>query len=350
MNFHTKLILPSKTSALGKLNRFLKRKEFDGARFFILLDENTYSHCLATLVQNVSALEESEFLEVPIGEEAKSLEIAAQLWQTLMESGADRNSVLVNLGGGSICDLGGFVAAAYKRGIRYVNVPTTLLAMVDASVGGKTAVDFASVKNQIGFFHHPVATCIEPLFLQTTSDRDILCGMAEMIKGQMLRGEWTRQSTPLTIEAIVDEVNFKMQVVQSDVKDHGIRKILNFGHTFGHAIESFSSHRESVMSHGESVALGLWCELYLSVRKLNLEKSILDDYQAVMQTMVSVPEYTLQDAVAMLDTMRNDKKNAEGLILCVLLQDLGVPVIDVPIAKEEVIDAFMALQKLHDAK
>lgn len=344
----TKLILPSRTSALCKLNSFLNSQKFEGARFFILLDENTYSNCLATLIQKVSALEESEFLEVPVGEESKSLEIAAQLWHTLMESGADRNSVLVNLGGGSICDLGGFVAAAYKRGIRYVNVPTTLLAMVDASVGGKTAVDFASVKNQIGFFHHPVATCIEPLFLQTTSNHDILCGTAEMIKGQMLRGVWSRMLTPITIDAIVDEVNFKMQVVKSDFKDHGIRKILNFGHTFGHAIEGYSFRIGSAMSHGEAVALGMWCELYLSVRKLNLEKSILDDYLAVMRTMVSVPEFSLQDAVAMLDMMRNDKKNAEGVILCVLLQDLGVPVIDVPIADEEVVDAFMALQKLHE--
>ncbi len=342
----TKLILPSRISSLSKLNRFLNTNEFHGARYFILLDENTYNHCLALLIQNVSALEGAEFMEVPVGEECKSIEIAVQLWQTLMESGADRNSVIVNLGGGSVCDLGGFVAAAFKRGIRYINIPTTLLAMVDASVGGKTAVDLGPTKNQIGFFHHPVATCIEPAFLHSVPEQDLICGSFEMIKGQMVRGAWNGSSVPISVESIVNEIQFKMQVVKKDVKDFGIRKILNFGHTFGHAMESHSIHTGTQLSHGEAVALGMWCELYLSVRKLNMDKSLLNSYQTVMKSLVDIPKYSLQEAVELLSYMHDDKKNAEGLILCVLLQDLGVPVIDVPLSDEEVIDAFLALQKM----
>ena len=145
-----KTILPAHTSSLSRLNRMLSGKAFDNARFFILVDENTYNHCLPRLISKVDRLQQAEFMEVPVGEECKDIAIATQLWQTLLESNADRNSVLVNLGGGCISDLGGFVAAGYKRGIRHINIPTTLVGMVDAAIGGKTALNLDNSKNQIG--------------------------------------------------------------------------------------------------------------------------------------------------------------------------------------------------------
>ena len=181
-----KTILPAHTSSLSRLNRMLSGKAFDNARFFILVDENTYNHCLPHLISKVDRLQHAEFMEVPVGEECKDIAIATQLWQTLLESNADRNSVLVNLGGGCITDLGGFVAAGYKRGIRHINIPTTLVGMVDAAIGGKTALNLDNSKNQIGFFHQPAIVCIEPAFLDTLPDAMLLDGVFEMLKTFMV--------------------------------------------------------------------------------------------------------------------------------------------------------------------
>ena len=167
---------------LRALDRELAKEDWQEAKYIILLDENTFQHCLPLLISQVEALQEAEFVEVPVGEESKSLEVAAQVWQTLMESEADRQSVIVNLGGGCVCDLGGYVAAGYKRGIRYINVPTTLLSMVDASIGGKTAINFGGVKNSIGHFYPSALTVIEPAFLDTLPQEELLNGRMEMVK------------------------------------------------------------------------------------------------------------------------------------------------------------------------
>ena len=167
---------------LQALGRELAKEEWQGAKYTILLDENTFQHCLPLLISSVEALQEAEFIEVPVGEECKSLEVAAQVWQTLLEGEADRQQVIVNLGGGAVCDLGGFVAAGYKRGIRHINIPTTLLGMVDAAIGGKTAIDFGGVKNSIGHFYPAVLTVIEPAFLDTLPEAELLNGQMEMVK------------------------------------------------------------------------------------------------------------------------------------------------------------------------
>ena len=224
---------------LQALQRELAKEEWQGAKYTILLDENTFQHCLPQMISRVEALQEAEFIEVPVGEECKSLEVAVQVWQTLMESEADRNAVIVNLGGGCVCDLGGFVAAGYKRGIRYINVPTTLLSMVDASIGGKTAINFGGVKNSIGHFYPSVLTVIDPVFLDTLPREEILNGQMEMVKTAAV-------TDPILFNDLIASAdNFqlkkvartKARVVKADPYDHSIRKILNFGHTFGHAIE-----------------------------------------------------------------------------------------------------------------
>lgn len=349
----TRTILPSRTSSLARLNRVLAGKAFDNARFFILVDENTYTHCLPRLISYVDRLQQAEFMEVPVGEECKDIAIATQLWQTLLESNADRQTILVNIGGGCITDLGGFVAAGYKRGIRYINIPTTLIGMVDAAIGGKTALNLNGSKNQVGFFHQPEIICIEPAFLNTLPDSEVLNGVFEMLKTFLIGDpvQYDRLCQMLlngTFEIIPDMIascaEIKTAIVKQDPRDLGIRRILNLGHTFGHAIEAYSHHNgQTPLAHGKAVGIGLICALYLSVRKLGLDPAILDRYRTVTTKLVSLPHYTLRDTEGILSYMRQDKKNANNDILCVLLQNLSAPVIDLPIQENEIRDALLKI-------
>ncbi len=347
-----KTILPSHQSPLSRLNRTLAGKAYNNARYFILVDENTYNHCLPQLVAQVEPLQKAEFMEVPIGEECKDIAIATQLWQTLLESGADRNSVLLNLGGGCVSDLGGFVASGYKRGIRYINVPTTLIGMVDAAIGGKTALNLDGYKNQIGFFNPPDIVCINPSFLNTLPDEELFNGVFEMLKTMMigdpdqyhhlcdmlLGGTLDIQPGMITTCAEI-----KAAVVRQDPTDKGIRHILNFGHTFGHAIESFSHQTGHHYGHGTAVGIGMVCALYLSVKKLGLPQSCLDCYRSVATKLIELPHYTLRDTEVLLSFMRQDKKNADGEIRCVLLKELGAPVIDLAVDENEIRDALLKI-------
>ncbi len=348
-----KTILPSHVSSLSRLNRMLNGKDFEHARFFILVDENTYNHCLAPLISRVERLQEAEFLEVPVGEECKDPAIAQQLWETLLESGADKDTVLVNLGGGCVSDLGGFVAAGYKRGIRYINIPTTLIGMVDAAIGGKTAVNLGGSKNQVGFFQLPEIVCIEPSFLDTLPGVELINGLFEMLKtfliahpeqyqalcDMLLSG--TLEVKPDMIAACVE---IKNAVVKVDPKDQSIRHILNLGHTFGHAIEAFSHQAgRKPLGHGMAVGVGLICALYLSVQKLGLPQEHLDHYRQVAAKLLQLPHYSLKETEKILTYMRQDKKNAEGQIRCVLLQELGAPVIDLAVDENEIRDALLKI-------
>lgn len=349
-----KTLLPSpRLSALARLNRTLAGKAYAGARFVILVDENTYAHCLVPLVSHVARLQEAELLEVPVGEECKDLAIAQQLWETLLDGGADRDTVLVNLGGGCVSDLGGFVAAGYKRGIRHINIPTTLVGMIDAAIGGKTAVNLAGSKNQVGFFHQPEAVCIEPSFLDTLPPDEMKGGLGEMLK-TLLVGDPDRYASlcDMLIDGNVDLpdsmiascVDIKNAIVKADPCDRGVRRILNLGHTFGHAIEAFShTQGQRPLSHGKAVGIGLVAALYLSVQKLGLDAMVLTRYRQALSHLVDIPHYTLRDTETLLGYMRQDKKNAGGDIRCVLLQAPGAPVIDLPVAEPELRTALLKL-------
>ena len=329
---------------LRALDRELRKEEWRDARYTIIVDENTFQHCLPLLIGTVEALQESEFVEVPVGEECKSLEVAAQVWQTLMEGGADRQSVIVNLGGGAVCDLGGYVAAGYKRGIRHINVPTTLLAMVDAAIGGKTAIDFGGVKNSIGHFYPSVMTVVEPAFLETLPQQELLNGQLEMVKtaavcdstlyGRLLVERDIRSAD------IKEVARIKARVVKADPYDRSIRKILNFGHTFGHAIEVYSS-----LPHGVAVGIGMQAAMYLSVKKLGLAEELYNSYCRWLRNLVTPPHYTLKDIEQMLPLMHQDKKSTAGVLRCVLLQDMGAAVIDVEVSDHEVRDAMLKLAR-----
>lgn len=327
---------------LRALNRELAKPEWHEAKYTLLLDENTFQHCLPLLISQVEPLQEAEFIEVPTSEECKSLEVAAQVWQTLMEGETDRNSVIVNVGGGCVCDLGGYVAAGYKRGIRYINVPTTLLSMVDASIGGKTAINFGGVKNSIGHFYPSSLTVIDPVFLGTLPSEELLNGQVEMVKTaavtdpELFQQLLTVHRLPHT--AINEIARIKSRVVKADPYDHGIRKILNFGHTFGHAIEVYSH-----LPHGIAVGIGMKAAMYLSTKKTGLLDEVYLSYSKWLKANVDIPLYQLRDIEQMLVLMRQDKKNVSGAIRCVLLQELGAAVIDVEVSENEIRDAMLRL-------
>ena len=349
----SKLIFPSRVPALTKLNQMLKTEAYKDAKLFILLDENSYNNCLPTLINHVSTLENAEFFEVPVGEEAKSIEIATQLWNSLLDSNADRQCVIINLGGGCVSDLGGFVAAGYKRGIRYINIPTTLIGMVDAAIGGKTALNLENSKNQVGFFWQPEAVCIHPDFLDTLADQEIINGLFEVIKtlylsdGPLLNQLMTKlinkpEDALQSIKTMIPHcATFKSRVVKADPNEESVRKILNFGHTFGHGIESFAMEKSLPIKHGIAVGIGMACALYLSVKKLGLNEKVLNDYCSFLFSTIDVPHFSLADTESILKYMRHDKKNRDNLILCVLLQELSLPVIDVAISENEIRDTLL---------
>ena len=339
---------------LRALDRELAKEDWQEARYTILLDENTFQHCLPLLISQVEALQEAEFVEVPVGEECKSLEVAAQVWQTLMEGEADRQNVIVHLGGGCVCDLGGYVAAGYKRGIRYINVPTTLLSMVDASIGGKTAINFGGVKNSIGHFYPSALTVIEPAFLDTLPQEEMLNGQMEMVKTaavtdpelyQRLIYHTTPNNSHLStfISQLKNIARLKARIVKADPYDHSIRKILNFGHTFGHAIEVYRG-----LPHGIAVGIGMQVAMYLSTKKISLQEEVYTTYSHWLKEQLStayypLPTFNLKDIEQMLPLMHQDKKNTAGLLRCVLLQELGAPVIDIEVSDNEIRDAFLRL-------
>ena len=329
---------------LRALERELADSRWQNAKYTVLLDENTFQHCLPLLAGSVEQLQEADFIEVPDGEECKSLEVASQVWQTLLESRADREAVLVNLGGGAVCDLGGFVAAGYKRGIRHINIPTTLLAMADAAIGGKTAIDFGGVKNSIGHFYPAALTVLDTAFLATLPDSEVLNGLVEMVKTAAVTDAALYSNllaasaiSPSTVKQVA---RIKARVAKADPCDRSIRKILNFGHTFGHAFEAYYN-----MPHGKAVGIGMSVAMYLSSKKVGLPANVCHTYNTWLRERMPLPEPTLKDIEQMLPLMHQDKKNSGGGMRCVLLQEPGAAVIDVEISDNEVRDAMLKLAR-----
>ncbi|MGZ4049535.1 MAG: 3-dehydroquinate synthase, partial [Bacteroidia bacterium] len=267
-----------------EINRFFKTSKNKYSKIFILVDENTLKFCYPQLVEKIEPFEHAEIIEIDSGEESKTIEVCVQIWSALSEYGADRKSLFVNLGGGVIGDMGGFIASTFKRGMDFINIPTTLLSQVDASVGGKVGVDMNHFKNEIGVFNDPSAVFINLNFLNTLDKRQILSGFAEIIKHALIAdvNYWAKVRTADFAnfdsfdELVKTSVYIKNTIVLEDPKEKGIRKVLNFGHTVGHAVETFFLEQDSKkhLLHGEAIAIGMICEAYLSQRicKLSVEE------------------------------------------------------------------------------
>ncbi|MGB1112774.1 MAG: 3-dehydroquinate synthase [Schleiferiaceae bacterium] len=316
------------------------------SKTFVLVDENT-SDCIPAFAEKLTALDaDFEILEIPSGEESKSLELVNQLWLTLLEHGADRNALLINLGGGVVGDIGGFVASTYKRGISFIQVPTSLLAMVDASVGGKTGINIGGLKNQVGTFSQPDMVVVDASFLASLPEEEWASGHGEMIKHSLLTGtdwpevlSWTAKDD--LQEEIQRSVAMKAAVVESDFKESGLRKILNLGHTFGHAWESLMHSKGSGISHGRAVIQGLHVALVLSHE---------EGLQAELAKRYPWTNVSMEDFEALWHYQLADKKNENGEIQFVLLEHLGAPTFGTPVSIEAWSAALLWLNQSADAR
>jgi len=289
-----------------------------------------------------------EVLEIASGEINKNIATCMHLWETLSQLNADRKSLVVNLGGGVVTDLGGFVASTFKRGVKFINVPTTLLSMVDASIGGKTGVDLGPLKNQIGVINQPEMVLIIPEFLKTLEERQLQSGYAEMLKHGLIASAsyWETLkfvSTFKGIDAMIsDSVAIKNKVVLEDPTELNIRKILNFGHTLGHAIESYflESNEHETLLHGEAIAVGMILEAFLSTKISGLSETELHEIKKVFLERFDKIEFSTTDIANILSLLKFDKKNSHGTINFVLLSAIGEPVIDQQIPIDLYKEAF----------
>jgi len=330
---------------LPELVNFIKNGNY--SRFFVLTDENTGKHCLPLLQKHIGELDNFDVIEINAGEESKNIDFCVGVWKMLIDFGADRQSLLVNLGGGVISDLGGFAASTFKRGIDFVHVPTTLLSQVDASVGGKTGIDLDNIKNIIGTFTQPKAVFIEHAFLQSLPERQILSGLAEMLKHGLIADAtyWNKLKfsdleNP-SAELVYHSVEIKNKVVIEDPHEKGIRKSLNFGHTIGHAIETYSlMNDENPLTHGEAIAAGMICEAQLSVIKTGLTEDEVKEITEVISGLYPKYEITESNHKTLYNIMLKDKKNQNGKINCSLLTKIGQCRIDNVCAEEELYDSL----------
>ena len=337
--------------ALSYIGRFIPDNEI-----FILVDQETRRHCLPVLLDKAVSLKNARILETTGGEVSKSLATAERLWAELLSAGADRNSLLVNLGGGVVSDLGGFIAAGFKRGINYINIPTSLMGQADAAIGGKTAVNLGQIKNQVGFFYAAKAVFIFPGFLNTLPVEHLRSGLAEIIKSALVSDAtvWRRlskRSVSMLLQEPVEgsqwlnlvaaAVKFKNRVVIQDYREHKMRKVLNFGHTIGHALEGYSQTASGKqLLHGDAVAAGMICASYLSHRKTGLEIQELEAIRTYLAEGFPVCEVPRDAIPAIMELMMHDKKNRNGQTRFTLISKPGIPVIDVSCTQQEVMEAI----------
>lgn len=340
----------------GNLERDLVNAiaECEHDKIFILTDQTTHDMCLPKL-QNFLCLKGAQSIVIKAGDTNKTLDSLAEVWTALSQGGATRHSLMINLGGGMVTDLSGFAASTFKRGIDFINIPTTLLAMVDASVGGKTGINFGGLKNEIGVFSDSKFVIINTQFLDTLDHDNICSGYAEMLKHGLISDNkhWAElvgfnlaQPDLAQLQRMVAEsIKVKERIVTEDPHEHGIRKALNLGHTVGHALESFAMKHGRPVLHGYAVAYGMVCELDLSARKTGfLTDKMHQTVRFILDHYGRLP-YTCDDYPELLELMRHDKKNTSGIINFTLLGGIGDIRINQTATKEEIEEALDFLRE-----
>ena len=334
---------------------------YENSRKVIIVDENTHDCCLEYVITAFASLEEAEVMLLPAGEENKVMEVCFQVWQALSEYGISRKDLIINLGGGMVTDMGGFMASVFKRGVDFIHIPTSLLGMVDASIGGKTGIDMGPYKNQLGTFADPKAIFIDPRFLHSLPSEEIINGFAEMMKHaliadaehwtilQEIRPELLLEQDDL-IELIANSVRIKSEIVEKDPIEKGPRKLLNFGHTIGHGIEGYFLENEAPIAHGHAVALGILTESYLSFKAGGLTSEELSRIISAVVTNFAAVNIDEIARKRILELMYNDKKNSGNRILGVLLQGIGSAVWDQEYQEMDVLEALMFLEDCYQAE
>ena len=334
-----------KQKGYEELNSLIAKNNYSS--IFILVDENSFECCYPKFIPFLETDVRIEVIEIESGEINKNLETCTGIWNVLTELKADRKSLLITLGGGVITDMGGFVASTYKRGIDFVNIPTTLLSMVDASVGGKTGVDLGVLKNQIGLFANPEIVIVDDGYLATLNERESRSGMAEIIKYgltydiKVLNNLKSFNYLKLN-ELIHRSIEIKNEVVLEDPKEKGLRKILNFGHTLGHAIESYflESETKKNLTHGEAIAIGMVCESYLSSKVLTLSTEKVMEVKNIVSSMYEKVHIDSTDYTEILELLKHDKKNVNGQVNFVLLNDFEKFQLDCKVSNELIIESI----------
>ena len=341
-----------KTDQYSSLKQKLTSKAFSS--IFVLVDDNTDKFCLDIFTKKTKIGEFSKII-INSGEQNKNIDTCLKIWDSLNNYNADRKSLLINLGGGVLTDMGGFVASTYLRGIAFINIPTTLLGMVDAAHGGKTGVDFKLLKNQIGVFSEPSEVILDRDYLTTLSKDEFLNGYAEVFKHSLLTNKKELNFNSLLKLDFYKDVTFviekyseiKKEIVESDRFESNQRKVLNLGHTIGHAVESYSYMTSSLneLKHGEAIIVGLITELYISHKKLNFPLEDLENIKKTFSEYFNAVTFSDKDVEQIHDLMIYDKKNEGDKVNFVLMKNIGTPVVDQQITKELFIESFRFYSK-----
>lgn len=323
-------------------------------KLFVLTDTTTHEKCLP-LLSGCEALKEAVHIVIGATDTHKTLDTLAYVWQQLGHGGGSRHSLMVCLGGGMVTDLGGFAASTFKRGIRFINIPTTLLAMVDAAVGGKTGINFDGLKNEIGAFNESEAVIINTQFLHTLDSENIRSGYAEMLKHALLSGQdllsrhldfdLNNPDLPRLQTMVAESIKVKEEIVKADPHEHGLRKALNLGHTFGHALESLALEQDRAVLHGYAVAWGLVCELYLSCALRQFPENIMRQCVRFIRDYYGTFAFDCKTYDHLYDLMRHDKKNQAGVINFTLLNGVGNIALDCHATQKDVYEAFDFLRE-----
>lgn len=337
-----------KDRAYEALNEHIKMNNYSS--IFIFTDSNVHEYCLTAFLQKLITDLPLEVIEVEAGEETKNLSVCLETWKTLSELGADRKSLLINLGGGVVTDLGGFIASTFRRGIDFIHVPTSLLGMVDASLGGKNGIDLGHLKNQIGTIILPKMVLVDDRFLRTLPKEEYRSGLAEMIKHGIIYSETyfsyfeklKAHDAAFLTQLIRDSVQIKLAIVEADPFEKNERKTLNFGHTLGHAIESHFLANESKkrLLHGEAVAIGMVLESYISYLNLNLKQVQLNRITETITSIYKKVVFTKKDIAEIIRLLKYDKKNAGNQINFVLLNKIGECATDQQVSNDVIQQAF----------
>lgn len=328
-----------------ELQKILEKSNY--SKTFVLVDENTMELCLPIFFHHVKN-SNAEIIIIPPGEQFKNIQTCQHIWSELMRMDCDRKSLLINLGGGVIGDMGGFCASTFKRGIDFIQIPTTLLSQVDSSIGGKLGIDFENVKNSIGVFQNPQGVFIDPVFLKTLPLEEIRSGMAEMLKHGLI-AEASHWDSLLKIENlekvswekyIPDSLRVKQRIVEEDPFEKNIRKALNFGHTIGHAVETYFLESPTPLRHGEAIAIGMMCESFLANKRTGLTKDELNqliNFFQIKYPQLEIPEDSFS---TLINWMRKDKKNEGSEINFTLLKKIGECVINQTCNEEEIMESL----------
>jgi 3-dehydroquinate synthase len=336
---------------LESLKKVIESEKY--SKIFVFADTNTSELCLPLFRQMMDDFNGFDLIETDSGEENKNIDFCIGIWKTLLDFGADRKCLMINLGGGVITDMGGFVASTYKRGVDFINIPTTLLSQVDASVGGKTGIDVDNVKNMVGTFTLPQSVFIETAFLKTLPARELLSGFTEMIKHGLITDRDYYQTLKgsnylkISAQAIYRSVEIKNEVVTVDPQEKGLRKILNYGHTIGHAVETYSLINDAKpLTHGEAIAIGMICEAFLSSKNNTLSQEELKDITTYISSLY--PSYYIKEASfkQLMEFMQSDKKNENGQIMFSLLGSIGKCDYNCKVSENDILNSFAYLNSI----